>query len=165
MNDRVHIRPQPRKSLALRVTPAGVQVLIPQDLPADSPQVQDFIRAGLARLPPLGPAPPAEQLDKEDLLALVQEWAGRLGVQLNRVQLQPMRNKWGSISTAGNLTLARDLLQLPRRLAEYVICHELLHLRVPRHNRLYHLLLSRHIPDWREREQELGRWTLVLAEA
>ena len=39
----VRIRPQARKSLAMRVTPAGVQVLIPQDLAADSPEVQDFI--------------------------------------------------------------------------------------------------------------------------
>jgi len=72
-----------------------------------------------------------------------------------------MRNKWGSVSTAGNLTLAGDLLNLPRRLAEYVVCHELLHLRVPGHNRLYRLLLGHYIPDWRERERELGRLARV----
>jgi predicted metal-dependent hydrolase len=80
-----------------------------------------------------------------------------LGVNVKRVQLRAMRNKWGSISTAGTLTLANDLLDMPRRLVEYVVCHELLHLKVPTHNRLYRLLLNQHIPDWRERERELGR--------
>jgi predicted metal-dependent hydrolase len=54
---------------------------------------------------------------------------------------------------------------MPRRLVEYVICHELLHLRSPTHNKLYRLLLSQHIPDWRERERELGRWVLISGSA
>jgi hypothetical protein len=40
--------------------------------------------------------------------------------------------------------------------------HELLHLRVPSHNKLYRLVLRRYIPDWREREQELASWALVM---
>lgn len=138
-----------------------MRVLIPQDLSVGSPQVQDFIRRGLGELASPAPVLAAERLDRDGLLALVEEWAERLGVQVKRVQLRRMRNKWGSISTAGNLTLALDLLKLPRKVVEYVVCHELLHLRVPTHNRLYRLLLSHHIPDWREREQELGRWVLV----
>jgi predicted metal-dependent hydrolase len=165
MGANVQIRPQARKSLAMKVTPGGVQVLIPQGLAADSPEVQDFIREGLQKLAPPVPVPAAECLDRVGLLTSVQEWADRLGVQVRRVQLRQMRNKWGSVSTAGNLTLARDLLRLPRELAEYVICHELLHLRVAGHNRVYRLLLGRYIPDWREREEELGRWALVLAES
>jgi predicted metal-dependent hydrolase len=76
-----------------------------------------------------------------------------------------MRQKWGSISTAGTLTLADDLLNLPPRLVEYVICHELLHLKAPHHNRLFYLLLAQHIPDWRDREQKLGRHTFFEAES
>jgi len=45
---------------------------------------------------------------------------------------------------------------MPRRLVEYAVCHELRHLKVPTHNRLYRLLLGQHIPDWQERERELG---------
>jgi predicted metal-dependent hydrolase len=158
----VQIRPQMRKSLALKITPGGVQVLVPQGLTADSPQVQEFIRRGLPKLAPPAPAPAEEQLDREGLLELVEEWVERLGVPVRRVQLRAMRRKWGSISTAGNLTLASDLVALPRKLVEYVVCHELLHLRVAGHNRLYRLLLGRHFPDWREREQELGHWGLAL---
>ena len=81
---------------------------------------------------------------------------------VKRVQLRHMRRKWGSISTAGTLTLADDLLKLPVPLVEYVICHELLHLRAPQHNRLYYLLLEQHIPDWRQRERGLARWVLGM---
>jgi hypothetical protein len=157
----VQIRPQPRKSLAMKVTPGGVQVLIPQGLAADSAEVKTFIEEGLSRLMLPKPDSLADRLSKEEVLALTEGWAGGLGVRVQRVQLRAMRTKWGSISTAGTLTLARDLLDLPRRLVEYVICHELLHLKIPSHNRLYRLLLSRYIPDWREREQELGWWVLA----
>ena len=104
----------------------------------------------------------AEPLSKSDILALVEQWAARLAVTVKRVQLRRMRRKWGSISTAGTLTLADDLLRLPAPLVEYVICHELLHLRVPQHNRLYYLLLEQHIPDWRQRERGLARWVLGM---
>jgi predicted metal-dependent hydrolase len=164
MTYNVQIRQQPRKSLAMKVTPGGVQVLIPQSLAVDSPEVQTFIEGGLRQLALPEPVPPAERLSREDMLELVETWAERLGVEVKRVQLRAMRNKWGSISTAGTLTLARDLLDMPRRLVEYVICHELLHLTVPTHNRVFHLLLSRHIPNWREREQELGQWVLASRE-
>jgi predicted metal-dependent hydrolase len=163
MTYNVQIRQQPRKGLAMKVTPGGVQVLIPHGLQTDSLEVQAFIEEGLAKLTHPESVPPAERLSREDMLELVETWAERLGVQVKRVQLRAMRNKWGSISTAGTLTLARDLLDMPPRLVEYVVCHELLHLTVPTHNRVFHLLLSRHIPDWREREQELGRWVLEFS--
>lgn len=156
------IKQQARKSLAMKVTPGGVEVLIPHHLDSGSERVQNFIEAGLQHLIPPPPVPAAERLTKNEVLALVKVWEQRLDVQVQRVQLQPMRNKWGSISTIGNLTLASDLLTLPRSLVEYVICHELLHLKVPNHTKLYRLLLSRYIPDWRERERELGRWALKV---
>lgn len=162
MDGRVKILPQKRRSMALKVTPAGMEVLIPQYLDPESPEVETFVADGLQDLDAAAPVPTAERLDRRRLVALVHQWAGRLGVEVGRVQIQPMSAKWGSISTAGNLTLARDVLQLPRPLVDYIICHELVHLQVPHHNRLYRLVLSRYIPDWRERERELGRWALVL---
>lgn len=155
----VEIKQQKRKSLTMKVTPDGVEVLIPHQLDPTSDRVRRFIDEGLQKLTP--PAPPEKTLAKAEVMALVEQWAERLEVAVNRVQLRRMRRKWGSISTAGTLTLADDLLKLPRPLVEYIICHELLHLKVPRHNKLYYLLLARHIPNWQQRERELGRWVLA----
>jgi hypothetical protein len=58
-------------------------------------------------------------------------------------------------------TSPRDILDYDQTVAAKPD-HELLHLRVPGHNKLYRLVLRRYVPDWREREQELARWTLVL---
>jgi len=66
-----------------------------------------------------------------------------------------MRNKWGSISTAGTLTLANDLLYLPVDLVEYVVVHELLHLKFPDHRKGWRVSMGMYIPDWQERERRL----------
>lgn len=133
-----------------------MEILIPHQLDPDSDRVQAFIDEGLQKI--AVSTNDGASLSKDDIIALVHQWAGQLDVIVNRVQLRPMRRKWGSISTSGNLTLADDLLKLPGHLVEYVICHKLLHLKIPHHNRLYYLLLARHIPDWQQREQELGSW-------
>ena len=154
----IKIKLQNRHSLALKVTPNGLELLIPHHLDPASDRVQAFIDTGLQKL---NPPPVAEDtLTKAELMALVDQWAAKLDVIVSRVQVRPMRHKWGYISTAGTLTLAADLLNLPRRLVEYIICHELLHLQVPHHNKLYYLLLTQHIPNWQSRAQELGRWML-----
>ena len=68
--------------------------------------------------------------DKEHFKARVLEWANKLGVKTRAVTLRPMRNKWASCSTAGNLNLNAELLELDREIGDYVIVHELLHFSV-----------------------------------
>ena len=96
---------------------------------------------------------------KTDIDALVAQWADRLHVQVNRVQIRRMRTKWGSISTAGTLTLADDILRLPPDLAEYIVVHELMHLRYPDHRRGWRVSMGMVLPDWREREKRLAALT------
>ena len=122
----ITIRHQHRKTLAFRLTPNGATVLIPRGLEADSTTVQQFIADALTNLPTQ--EPPTEPNTVPQIHALVATWAQRIGVQPVRIQVRDMHNKWGSISTAGTLTLADDILRLPKDLAEYVVVHELLHL-------------------------------------
>lgn len=60
-----------------------------------------------------------------------------------------MRHKWGSCSSKGIVTLAIDLVEQERDFQEFVIAHELLHLRVPNHGRLFKSLMSAYVPNWR----------------
>ena len=99
---------------------------------------------------------------KPDIDALVAQWADRLHVQVKRVQIRRMRNKWGSISTAGVLTLADDILHLPPDLAEYIVVHELMHLRYPDHRRGWRVSMGMVLPDWREREKRLAALTAAV---
>ena len=43
---------------------------------------------------------------------------------------------------------------------EYVICHELVHRRVPEHGKGWQALMGTYLPDWRERERRLAGWVL-----
>jgi predicted metal-dependent hydrolase len=60
-----------------------------------------------------------------------------------------MTRKWGSCSTTGIVTLARDLDDQDTGFQDFVIVHELLHLKVPNHGRLFKALMTAHVPGWR----------------
>ncbi len=92
---------------------------------------------------------------ESDLRWGVRHWSTRIGVDPAEVHIRPMRTKWGSMSTRGRLTLDVQLLELPRSLGEYVIVHELLHLRVPSHSRVFKAFLHAYMPDWQARDREL----------
>lgn len=100
-------------------------------------------------------APPAMWHDAEELRWAARHWATRIGVKMPYVQLRPMRSRWASISTAGRLTLNTELLALPKALGEFVIVHELVHLLVPNHGKVFKSFIHAYLPDWEAREQEL----------
>lgn len=148
----------------MKITPGGVVVLIPKSLDTDSPQVHRFIEAGRQELPPPSPVAPSERWTPEALHGLVSTWSERIGVQIKRVQIRAMRNKWASCSTNGTLTLSADLLRLPHNLVEYVVCHELVHLRIPHHGKGFRALMGCYMPDWQQRERSLASWVVEQGE-
>jgi len=153
MSVEVRIQQQARKSLAMRITPQGVLVLLPREVDPEGERAWAFIEAGLARFPE--PEQPGKPLDRAALQALVNVWAEKMGATVRRVRVRAMRRKWASFSSQGTLTLARDLLALPVDLVEYVICHESLHSRFPDHGKGFQAMLTSWMPDWRERERRL----------
>lgn len=93
--------------------------------------------------------------DADDLRWAARHWAARIGVKTPIIHIRQMTTKWGSISTAGRLTLNSELLDLPRLLGEFVVVHELVHLLVPNHGRVFKSFLHAYLPDWQQREREL----------
>jgi predicted metal-dependent hydrolase len=87
---------------------------------------------------------------RRPLCQKVDLWAQRLKVRPRIVRVQRMTRKWGSCSTAGVITLAADLVEQEPGFQDFVVAHELLHLRVPGHGRLFNALMSAHLPGWRE---------------
>ncbi|MGJ3244107.1 MAG: M48 family metallopeptidase [Opitutales bacterium] len=78
----------------------------------------------------------------------VHRWADTLDVDIAWLAVRPMRTKWASCSTAGHLNFSSDLLPLDPALWDYVIVHELIHLRVPNHGPLWKSLMRAHLGDW-----------------
>ena len=77
------------------------------------------------------------------------EWSVEVRVNPRVIRVRAMRRKWGSCSSKGAITLATDLVDEEPRFQDYVIVHELLHLRVPNHGRLFQVLMTAYVPDWR----------------
>lgn len=71
------------------------------------------------------------------------------------ISIRKLRKRWASITKQGRLTLNPDIVRAPRRCMEYVLTHELCHTIVPNHSAQFFKLLTRVMPDWRLRKQEL----------
>jgi predicted metal-dependent hydrolase len=87
----------------------------------------------------------------ESVRGEVRRWAAKIGVVPKRVQIQRMTRKWASCSTSGRIYLSRDLLRESKAFREIVIVHELLHLSVPNHGKLFKSLMNAYLPNWEER--------------
>ena len=85
---------------------------------------------------------------KGEFKTRVFHWAEKLDIKVHALAMRPMRNKWASCSTAGNLNFNDELLTLDREVADYVIVHELLHFFVTNHGKLWKSLMRAHLGDY-----------------
>lgn len=86
----------------------------------------------------------------------VKYWAEKIDVNIKSLYLRPMRNKWASCSTKGNFNFNEELLGLDKKIGNYVIVHEMLHLIVPNHGKLWKSLMTTYIPKYEGIEKKLG---------
>ena len=62
------------------------------------------------------------------------------------------------MSTAGRLTINSELVAMPRRLGEFVIIHELVHLLAPNHGKVFASFMAAYMPDWEARKRDLQNY-------
>lgn len=72
-----------------------------------------------------------------------------------RLIVRSMRSRWGSLSEAGTMTLNSSLIRAPRPCIEYVITHELCHMKYRDHSARFFKQLELVIPDWKARKRRL----------
>jgi len=78
-------------------------------------------------------------------------------VEQPRILVREMRLRWGSVTSNGRIYFNVDLVKLPLGCVDYVVTHELAHLRVPNHGPAFWRLLSRCMPDWERWKSRLLR--------
>ena len=89
---------------------------------------------------------PLEAMIPNDLFkAEVKAWAHRIGVEPTEIHIRPMRRKWASCSSKGRLTFDTDILRQPAPFRSEAAVHELLHLKVPNHGKLFKALLRSYL--------------------
>jgi len=105
-----------------------------------------------------------EQL-KEIVSPLMDKWQRALRVRAFAWAIKKMKTRWGTCTVeARRVWLNLELAKKPLRSIEYVLVHELAHLRIPSHSQEFTKLLDAHLPDWRERRKELQQSTLGAEE-
>ena len=78
---------------------------------------------------------------------LAAAWARKIHAEPSRIRFQEMTKKWASCSTAGQITFSTTLFKKPRKFQEAVIVHELVHLLVPNHGKLFKSMFFSFMPD------------------
>ncbi|AKH83181.1 hypothetical protein AA958_14135 [Streptomyces sp. CNQ-509] len=94
-------------------------------------------------------------------LGRLQPWAARMAVREPALRVHDLGRRWGTYQPGegdrgpGRMTLGWPLFQLPMHLVDYVVAHELAHVRIPGHGADYWRLLASALPEYQERRAEL----------
>lgn len=96
----------------------------------------------------------AEQALKE-LPPRVRSFASQMGVTYGRVTIRNQRTRWGSCSTKGNINLNCLLMLVPHEIQDYVLVHELAHLREMNHSPRFWAIVESVLPDYKLRRKWL----------
>jgi len=96
---------------------------------------------------------------KEQALALaiakVESWNRFYGLSYNRINIKNQKTRWGSCSKKGNLNFNYKIVHLPEPVLDYLIVHELCHLKEFNHSKNFWLLVSQAIPEYKKLRGEL----------
>lgn len=115
-----------------------------------------------------------ERSDMEGVKSLVLDWyrsharaeferrlwrcwdlARRHGIPRPTLRIRRMKRRWGSCGKSGAILLNTELARAPVHCIDYVIVHELCHLRFPHHSKGFYRLLGLLVPDWKQRKERL----------
>lgn len=87
-------------------------------------------------------------------------WEAATGLKATGFQTKAMTTRWGTCNVkTGKLWFSLQLAQKPPECLDYVVLHEVLHLRERRHNARFYGLLDQYMPGWRERKKALSGGT------
>jgi predicted metal-dependent hydrolase len=94
--------------------------------------------------------------------SLLAKWEAHIGVGTKQWGIRRMKTKWGSCNPiAQRIWLNAELIKKPLTAIEYVIVHELIHLRARKHDGAFVALLNATLPSWRRQRDALNESTLV----
>ena len=86
---------------------------------------------------------------------LVEEWASKMDVKPTKISFRKTKRRWGSCSAKNELSFTSSLAQLPFRCIEYIVVHELSHIKHKHHQKSFWLYVEKFMPDFKDCERIL----------
>ena len=96
-----------------------------------------------------------KKLAKKSLVERVYKIANGPGFKIGKINIRGQKTRWGSCSTSGNLSFNYNLLRFRKEIIDYVIIHELCHLREMNHSEKFWMLVEKFCPDYKVLRREL----------
>ena len=81
----------------------------------------------------------------------VEKYSKKLGVRIKRIAIKNMRNRWGSLTKSSVLNLNVNLLKASEDIIDYIILHELCHLKIKEHSHHYWDMLHKFMPNYHDK--------------
>ena len=178
LDDKTHIEVirSKRKTLAIEIRPdMRVVVRAPEKIPQNEimkfvEEKQNWIKKHLVQMyfkaeeikkqkkePALTNAD-IEKLCQKALSVIpdkVKYYAEIMGVTYGRITIRNQTTRWGSCSSKGNLNFNCLLMLMPDKVLDYVVVHELCHLKQMNHSKKFWKEVERYMPDYKQREKLL----------
>jgi predicted metal-dependent hydrolase len=80
-----------------------------------------------------------------------------VGIEYNGMKIKEQRTRWGSCSKKGNVNFNWKLIMYPQWVIDYVVLHEVCHLRYMNHSKEYWAMVERYMPDYRKAQEWLKK--------
>lgn len=161
-----------RKTLAIQITREG-EVLVRAPLLTPIKQIEAFLLEKqnwiekhcqqAQERQQVCPEPTAEEAEKliakaqEVLPVLINKYATQMGLWPTHVTITGARTRFGSCSGKNRISFSWRLMAYPQAAIEYVVVHELAHIKEKNHSANFYKLVAQYLPDYKEREAMLKK--------
>jgi len=87
---------------------------------------------------------------REEITAAAAKWAVRMGLSYRSISIRDQKTRWGSCSSRGTLSFNWRLVMAPPAIMEYVVIHELAHLKQPNHSKAFWQFTGQFYPEYKK---------------
>ena len=140
----LHLKTSDTKRPAVFLTPGGIHVSIPaKKMDHASTLAHELLRNWYVENA-------TRQFTEKTIF-----WAGRLSVQPAKISIRDQKTRWGSCSSRGTINYNWRVIMAPPEIMDYLVVHELCHMRIANHSAFFWQLVGQFMPEYRQRRNWL----------
>jgi predicted metal-dependent hydrolase len=96
---------------------------------------------------------------KKEVPNIVQVWSLAMNLKYNKISFRKTKRQWGSCSSKDNLSFNTMLIKLPRDVIQYIVVHELAHIKHKHHKKSFWDEVECYLPDYKQQVKKLKQYT------